>query len=129
MDRKFAMIMMPEEFGKEQAQKFRREIKTRLRNGRHSLVLNFSRVKQIDADGLEALLECMEQVARRDGAFEIRELTPEAATILELTRLNRLLHKFPALEAQPAFAAEVVGTSEPDEVRAEEAVQPQPAAA
>jgi anti-anti-sigma regulatory factor len=89
-------------------------------------------VKQIDLEGLEALLECMEEVARQDGAFHIRKISPEAATILELTRVNRLLDKFPALEAVPASFAtdsEAAGAIEIGEVRAEEAVQPQPAAA
>lgn len=132
MDRESAMMVkLPEIFGKKQAQKLKREVKTKLRNGRHSIVLDFSRVKQIDLDGLETLLTCMEEVARRDGAFAIREVSPEVATILELTRMNRLLEKFPALEAQPTFtsATEVAGTSEVEEVPTKETVQPQPAAA
>jgi anti-anti-sigma factor len=132
MDRQCAMMMkLPEIFGKKQAQKLKREMATKLRNGRHSIVLDFSRVKQIDLDGLESLLQCMEEVARRDGAFAIREVSPEVATILELTRVNRLLEKFPTLEAQPTFttATEAAGAIEIEEVRTEETVQPQPAAA
>jgi hypothetical protein len=55
-------------------------------------------------------------------------ISPEAAIVLELTRMDRLFQKFPTFPADvPSFALSPETSGE--EVRSEGAVQPQPVAA
>ena len=44
---------------------------------------------------LDVLLGCMVEVARRDGAMRLGGISPEAATVLELTRLDQVFEMFP----------------------------------
>ncbi len=129
MDTPFAiMIKLPEVFGGKEARKLGRELKSKIATEKPCVVVDLSRVKKIDLAGLEGLLNCMDTVARQDGALQIGRISPEAATVLELARMDRLFQKFPAFPAEaPSFAF----TPEPrgDEVQSEGAVQPQPVAA
>jgi hypothetical protein len=64
----------------------------------------------------------MEEVARRDGAIQLGGISAEAATVLELTRLDKLFQKFPGfLLDAPAvtLAPEVV----PEDAAAENTTQ------
>jgi hypothetical protein len=81
----------------------------------------------MNLDGLEGLLECMETVARNDGALQLGEMSPEAAVFLELTRMDRLFQKFPVFDASASFTSELASDNE--EVRADKVVQPEPVAA
>lgn len=94
------MVRLPEVFGGKEARKLRREIKQKMGNGMASVIVDMSRVKKLDHAGLDALLECMEEVASRDGAIELGAISPEAAVILELTRMAQLLQRFPVGQAQ-----------------------------
>ena len=119
------MIKLPEVFGGKEARKLGRELKSKIGTEKPCVVVDLSRVKKIDLAGLEGLLHCMDEVARQDGALQIGGISPEAATVLELARLDRLFQKFATF---PAEAASFAFTPEPrgDEVRSEGAVQPQP---
>src|SRR5262249_49164817 len=123
------MIKLPEVFGVKEARKLRREVKTKLASERTSVVVDLSRVKKINLSGLEGLLNCLEEVAKQDGTLTLGGISPEAAVMLELTRMSGLFHKFPA--AQPIEAPVTVPTAapEPDQAPAAPAVQPQPVAA
>jgi anti-anti-sigma factor len=98
------LIKLPETFGAKEARKLERELKNMLTNGSANLVADFSRVKKMDLNGMEALLQCMEAVAQQDGALQINGMSPEAATLFELTGMDQLFAKFPgfAVEA-PTF--------------------------
>ena len=59
----------------------------------------------------------MEELAKLDGALQFGGVSPEAATLLELTRLDRLFQKFPgfapdaptfALSPEPVIETEVL---------------------
>ena len=50
----------------------------------------------------------MEEIARQDGSLQLGGMSPEAETMLELTRISALFQKFPA--AQPSVAPPVVVT-------------------
>lgn len=123
------MIKLPEVFGVKEARKLKRELKTKLASERPCVVVDLSRVKKIDLSGLEGLLSCMEQVAKQDGSLTLGGISPEAAVMLELTRMSGLFQKFPA--AQPFEAPVTVPTtvSKPEQVPATQTVQPQPVAA
>ena len=122
------MIKLPELFGAKEAKKLCREVSGKITSEEPCVVVDLSRVKKIDLAGVEGLLHCMEEIAKKDGAIQLRGISPEAATMLELTRMNALFQKFPAF---PADAQTYVFPQEAtaEEVPAESQVQPQPVAA
>src|SRR5215471_19412090 len=98
------LIKLPESFGAKEGRKLQRELKRKLTNGSANLVADFSQVKKMDLNGMEALLHCMEGIAEQDGALEITGISPEAATLFELTRMDQLFAKFPGFAAEaPTF--------------------------
>jgi anti-anti-sigma regulatory factor len=121
------MIKLPETFGGKEARRLGQELKTRMSNESPRIVVDFSRVRRMNLEGLEGLLDCMETVARNDGALQLGEISPEAAVFLELTRMDRLFQKFPIFDASATFTSELA--SENEEVAADKVVQPQPVAA
>ncbi len=121
------MIKLPESFGGKEARKLGRELKSNLSIDNPCVIVDFSRVKKMDLAGLEGLLNCMEEVAKRDGVIQTAGVSPEAATLLELTRMDRLFRKFPSLPTEtPTFAIAEAATEEATPGRV---VQPQPVAA
>ena len=123
------MIKLPEVFGVKDARKLRRQLKNKLTSERPCVVVDLSRVKKIDLGGLEGLLNCMEEVAKQDGSLELGGMSPEAQTMLELTRMSGLFQKFPA--AQPTEAPVTVPetVAEAEQAPSTASVQPQPVAA
>jgi anti-anti-sigma factor len=120
------MIKLPEAFGGKEARRLGRELKNRMSNAPH-IVVDFSRVRQMDLAGLEGLLDCMETVAKNDGALQLGDMSPEAAIFLELTRMDQLFNKFPVFDASASFTSEL--GSENEDVAADKVVQAQPVAA
>jgi len=124
------VIRVPESFGGKEARKLRRELKKRVSTNRPCVIVDMSRVKKIDLSGLEGLLKCMEEISKQDGTLELGAISAEAATLLELTRLDKLFQKFPAVQLQapvPEFVPDRAGATE--QVSASGSVQPQPVAA
>ena len=98
------LIKLPESFGAKEGRKLERELKNKLTNGSANLVADFSQVKKMDLNGMEALLRCMEGLVEQDGALQITGISPEAATLFELTRMDQLFAKFPGFAAEaPTF--------------------------
>jgi anti-anti-sigma regulatory factor len=120
------MIKLPEAFGGKEARRLGRELKNRMSNSPR-IVVDFSRVREMDLAGLEGLLDCMETVAKNDGALQLGEMSPEAAIFLELTRMDQLFNRFPVFDASASFTSEL--GSENEEVAADKVVQAQPVAA
>lgn len=121
------MVKLPQAFGGKEARRLGRELKNRMSDHSPRIVVDFSRVREIDLAGLEGLLDCMETVARNDGALQLGEMSPEAASFLELTRMDQLFSKFPVFDANASFTSELA--SENDEPETEKVVQAQPVAA
>ncbi len=123
MDTSFAiMINLPESLSSNEAKKMVRELKTEITKEPPCVILDLSRVKKMDSAGLHGLLICMQEIARYDCAIQLRAISPEAATLLELARMNRLLQKFPSLPAQaPSFTVAAAAIAE--EVKSEVAVR------
>ena len=90
------LIKLPEVFSAKEARKLQRELKHKISQAAAGVVIDLSRVKRIDLSGLEALLSCMEAVARQDGALRLGGVSPEALTVLELARMDHLFSKFPS---------------------------------
>ena len=120
------MIKLPEAFGGKEARRLGRELRNRISNAPR-IVVDFSRVREMDLAGLEGLLDCMQTVAKNDGALQLGELSPEAAVFLELTRMDQLFNKFPVFDASASFTSELA--SESDDVATDKVVQAQPLAA
>jgi anti-anti-sigma regulatory factor len=123
------MIKLPEAFGGKEASRLGRELKSRMSTETPHVVVDFSRVREMNLAGLEGLLDCMETVARNDGALQLGEMSPEAAIFLELTRMDRLFNKFPVFDAAAGFTAEQELASETEDLASDKVGQPQPVAA
>jgi anti-anti-sigma regulatory factor len=123
------MIKLPEAFGGKEASRLGRELKSRMSTETPHVVVDFSRVREMNLEGLEGLLDCMETVARNDGALQLGEMSPEAAIFLELTRMDRLFNKFPVFDAAAGFTAEQELASETEDLASDKVGQPQPVAA
>jgi anti-anti-sigma factor len=81
---------IPERLNLKQARAFCREMEPILNSDRPQLVFDCSQVKQIDAGGVEMLLQCLVQVMQRDGDVKLAALSAEMAVVLEMTRTDRL---------------------------------------
>ncbi len=81
---------IPERLNMKQARAFCREIEPILNSDRPQFVLDCSQVKQIDAAGVEMLLQCLSRVIKRDGDVKLAALSPQMAVVLEMTRTERL---------------------------------------
>jgi len=67
MDTSFAiMINLPESLGLKEAKKMVRELKTRIAKGPPCVILDLTRVKEMDSAGLHGLLVCMQEIDRYD---------------------------------------------------------------
>ncbi|HZR57528.1 MAG TPA: STAS domain-containing protein [Terriglobales bacterium] len=88
------IIKLPLRFGAKEANTLRQELKQQLSDGA-SVVFDLSQVQQLDIAGIEAIRKCMAQVARQDGSIQLGKISPEAQTILELTRMDRIFNMFP----------------------------------
>ena len=58
---------------------------------RPQLVLDMSEWVELGADAIELLLDCVEQIERVDGRVSVVVGSPQAAVVLELTRLTSVL--------------------------------------
>lgn len=81
---------MPERVNLKYAREFLREVQPLITADRPQVVFDLSAVKQLDAAGVDVLLQCMSEVMKRDGDLKLAALSPHAAVILELTRTDRL---------------------------------------
>jgi anti-anti-sigma factor len=122
------MIRLPKSLGSKEAKKMVRELKTEIKSEPPGVILDLSRVKTMDCAGLHGLLVCMQEIAKYDCAIQLRAVSPEAATLLELVRMDHLFRKFPSLPAQaPGFT--IAPASLAEEVKPEIMVQLQPVVA
>jgi anti-anti-sigma factor len=122
------MINLPKSLGSKEAKKMVRELKTEIKHEPPGVILDLSRVKTMGCAGLHGLLVCMQEIARYDCAIQLRAVSPEAATLLELVRMDYLFQKFPSLPA-PAPGFTIAPASVAEEVKPEIMVQLQPVAA
>jgi anti-sigma B factor antagonist len=117
------VVKLPETLDAKQGRRLERELRTRLGVGSPQLILDLSRVKNIDLSGLQGLLTCLEEVAKQDGGLQLCGVSPEVATLLELTRIDRLMQKFagftidaPQFEMATEPVAEEVPAKSPAQV-------------
>jgi anti-sigma B factor antagonist len=85
---------LPESVSVNEAQQLFRKLARLLTGDRPCLVFDFSDVRQLDSAGIEVLLRCMEEAMKRNGDVKLAAVTPQAAVILQLTRVDRLFEIF-----------------------------------
>jgi anti-sigma B factor antagonist len=88
------VMELPERLNQVEGQKFLNEMQPLLESDRPRVVLDCSQVQSMDSAGIEILLHCMGEAMKRDGDMKLAALSPAAATILELMRVDRLFEVF-----------------------------------
>ncbi|HET9407810.1 MAG TPA: STAS domain-containing protein [Candidatus Sulfotelmatobacter sp.] len=111
------VMQLSEQLTQTEVSSFLAELAPLLQNDRPRVVLECSEVRQLDSAGVEMLLHCTEEAMKRDGDLKLAALSPACATILELTRVDRLFEIFETAEAAiqsfHAFPSSAVPESEP----------------
>jgi anti-anti-sigma factor len=121
------LVRLPERFSGAEARALASELDGRLLSDQPCLIVDLSRVKQIDSTGLDMLLRCMVKVARQDGSVQLGEISPEAAAVLEFTRMDRMFDMFPRISEDNATLRVIpasVGFEETEEKASVEEAQP-----
>src|SRR5437763_5412852 len=94
MDTRTVVMKLPHRVDAREARTLLRELKE-LPIEEPCVVVDLSAVRHMDSAALDVLLGCMVEVARRDGAMRLGGISPEAATVLELTRMDQVFDMFP----------------------------------
>ncbi len=81
---------VPDRLNLKLARTFLREVQPFITSDRPQIVFDCSQIRQMDAAGVDMLLQCMTEVMKRDGDLKLAALSPQAAAVLELTRTDRL---------------------------------------
>ena len=89
-----AVKQLPEKLSVKQGRGFFREVESCLNADRPRVVLDCSKVQQLDSTGIQVLLCCLEEALKRNGDVKLASVPPGAAAILELTRVDRLFEAF-----------------------------------
>jgi anti-anti-sigma regulatory factor len=85
---------VPESLTRTQARAFLEEVRPLLEQDRPLLVFDLSIVRRLDCDGVEMLLHCLKEAARRDGDQKLAALSPQSHVVLNLTRAGGLFEIF-----------------------------------
>src|SRR5260370_17563757 len=93
------VMELTEQLNQREVKAFCEELQPLLESDRPRVVLDCAQVRQADSAGVEMLLHCMEAAMKRDGDLKLAALSPELATILELTRVDRLFEMFDTASA------------------------------
>ena len=126
MDARTVVMKLPHRVDAREARTLLRELKE-LPIEEPCVVVDLSAVRQMDSAALDVLLGCMVEVARRDGAMRLGGISPEAATVLELTRMDQVFDMFPSAAEAVWNCNQIEGKVE--ENRANAQIRPQPVAA
>ena len=93
---------LPENFSRKHDQAFFREVC--LNSDRPRVVLDCSKLHQLDSAGIHVLLLCLEEAMKRNGDVKLAALPSSAEATLEITGVNRLFEIFETVaEAVSSF--------------------------
>ncbi|MGA2353728.1 MAG: STAS domain-containing protein [Terriglobales bacterium] len=111
------IMQLPERLNHRDVQTFSAEIQPILECDRPRVVLDCSLVQYMDSTGVEMLLRCVQEGMKRDGDLKLAAVSPAAAVILELMRVDRLFETFEttdeAVQSFHAFTMPVIPQNEP----------------
>jgi anti-sigma B factor antagonist len=85
---------LPEKLSMEQGRIFFLEVEAILTADRPRVVLDCSKLRQLDSAGIQVLLHCLEEAMKRNGDVKLAAVPPAAAAILEMTKVNSLFEAF-----------------------------------
>lgn len=85
---------LPENLSVKQGRIFFLEVEPSLKADRPRLVLDCSKVRQLDSAGIQVLLHCLEEAMKRNGDIKLAAVPPAAAEILALTKVDSLFEAF-----------------------------------
>jgi anti-sigma B factor antagonist len=130
----FTVLKLPERVSGREIRLFAAKLNSELTHDRPRIIVDFSQVKQIDGYALDTILACMVEVTNRDGVIKLAGVSPQAATVLELTRMDRIFDLFPTVaEASSSYSVACADSAaeniEIEAVAMAEKPSPQPAAA
>src|SRR5580700_11689421 len=92
------IMQLPERLNHRDVQTCSSELDPILESDRPRIVLDCSLVQYMDSAGVEMLLRCVQEAMKRDGDLKLAAVSPAAATILELMRVDRLFEVFETAE-------------------------------
>ena len=103
-EKPITVLHLPEKLVRGSAHLFFGEIQNLLKAERPRLVFDFSDVKKLDSAGVAMLLNCAEEVMKRNGDLKLAAVSPAPAAVLELTRVDGLREIFETVpEAVESF--------------------------
>jgi anti-sigma B factor antagonist len=85
---------LPEKLSVEQGRLFIFEVEPWLSADRPHVVLDCSRVRELDSAGIQVLLHCLEEAMKRNGDVKLAAIPPIMAKVLELTQVDTLFEGF-----------------------------------
>jgi anti-sigma B factor antagonist len=88
---------LPERLSVAQSRLFFFEVEPWLTADRPRVVLDCSRVRELDSAGIQVLLHCLEEAMKRNGDVKLAAIPPAAAEILELTKVDSLFEAFDSI--------------------------------
>jgi|SRR5579863_1942326 anti-anti-sigma factor len=81
---------VPERFTGEEAHRFFEAVEPFLQGVRPQVVLDFSRVSDLDSIGVETMLRCMKEVMKQNGELKLAAIPHRTGLILELMGADHL---------------------------------------
>jgi anti-sigma B factor antagonist len=84
------VTQLPETVDMKHGRLFFKELESRINIDRPCIVLDCSRVREMDRFAIHMLLCCLEEAMKRDGDVKLAAVSASARETLELTRVDRL---------------------------------------
>src|SRR5947199_300725 len=110
MNRPVVLKRVPARLDSSTVRAFLRDIQPFLLSDCPRIVLDFSLVEHMDSVGIEMLIDCMSRCMQQDGDLKLASLSAHSATVLELTRTDRLFDIYESsTEAVLGFSSFVPG--------------------
>ena len=81
---------IPSHLNARQTRTFMSEMDKVINSDRPQMVFDCSQVQQIDAAGVEMLLQCLSRAIKHDGDLKLAAVSPQMDIVLQMTRTDRL---------------------------------------
>jgi anti-anti-sigma factor len=85
-----SVTQLPETVNMRRGRLFFKELESRMNVDRPCIVLDCSKVQEMDRFAIHMLLCCLEEAMKRDGDVRLAAISPSARETLKLTRVDRL---------------------------------------
>jgi|SRR5579863_9271331 len=89
---------LPASIDSHRRQLFFSEFESCLENDRPCIVLDCSKVRQMNKQAIDVLLSCLEEAMKRNGDVKLAAVSAEARTVLRHTAVDSLFETFDAIE-------------------------------